>query len=296
MTLKPFSSLHPGFSSPVKWILILLLFPSCNVAQSLKSEVDNIYNFSPSKLSKSAQDAKMPALDGFWAKVKSDTGTWLPPLRNELRAAGHHPFFYYDGAGLLMSLSHGMPDKELAVQSMTKCNLNDIDHRIYVSALNQLARDGINVTNAAIKILADPKFSFFLPEHAMNFTQDYCLAYMLLPQKPAFYSDTLVSLFGKLDAATQKSIITTFWLAYTCKGDSLINASIRDKSLKKDVSTYAGDLMSKATLSEAEKKYVQSEGQNIASIRENALKRFSDEAVDDLALSTKILRSESKCR
>lgn len=73
-------------------LIILLLFTSLSFGQSLN--VDNIYDFSPSKLKRSEQEKKLPALDGLWNKVKSDTATYLPMLRKELNAQNHNPFFY----------------------------------------------------------------------------------------------------------------------------------------------------------------------------------------------------------
>jgi hypothetical protein len=75
------------------------------LGQSLKVEIDNTYNFKPSKLSKSEQQAKFPVMDKLFDKIRSDTTQYLPQLRSELAAAGHNPYFYYDGCSLLLALS-----------------------------------------------------------------------------------------------------------------------------------------------------------------------------------------------
>ena len=100
-------------------IIVLTFITASAFGQNLSSEIDDIYNFQPSKLSDKEQESKFPALDKFWNKVKSDTSHYLPQLRFELRQAGHNPFFYYDGSGLLMSLSETKSDKDLAVQAIT---------------------------------------------------------------------------------------------------------------------------------------------------------------------------------
>ena len=57
--------------------------------QSLGSEIDKVYVFSPHLLTKKQTDEKVKPLDGFWNKVKSDTATYLPALRFELATDKH---------------------------------------------------------------------------------------------------------------------------------------------------------------------------------------------------------------
>ena len=83
-------------------IIVLTLLTTFAFGQTFTEEIDNIYNFKPSKLTDKEQELKMPSLDKFWGKVKSDTIQYLPQLRIELQRDGHNPFFYYDGSGLLL--------------------------------------------------------------------------------------------------------------------------------------------------------------------------------------------------
>ena len=205
-------------------IIILSFLSSYAFGQSLTKEIDSIYNFKPSKLTDKEKEQKMPALDKFWDKVKGDTIVFLSELRKELKKNGHNPFFYYDGSGLLLSLTNTKEDKELAIEAIAKCDLDDISRRIYVKTLNSLANEGFDVTKPAIKILNEENFSFFIPQHVMTFNQGYCLTYLLLPQQNTKYVDTLITIFGTLKPSSQKSIITTLWFAYTCKGDLFLNS------------------------------------------------------------------------
>ena len=232
----------------------LLLLGSISFGQSL--DVDSIYNFTPSKLTRSDQERKLTFIDCFWQKVKSDPTKYLPLLRNDLNQPNHNPFFYYDGSILLLSLSNNNSDKNLAASAIARCELADIDRKEYVKTLNMLSNDSINVTNAAVKILYDSSFTFFIPQHVLYFNQGYCLTYMLLPEKQEFYVDTLISVFKTVPAISQKSILTTFWFAYTCKGDSLIKSAIEDSSLSKEVREYAGKIGSYTDLSNNQKGYM----------------------------------------
>ena len=289
------SRLNPPYMVKIMFPVIFLLSASFAFGQSL--DIDSIYNFSPSKLTRSEQEKKVPALDGLWNAVKSDTIKNLPLLRNGLNAPNHNPFFYYDGAMLLLSLSETDNDKTIAANAIAKCDLADVDQKGYVTMLNGLANTGINVTKAAVKILNDTSFTFFLPQHAMYFKQGECLTYMLLPQNKDFYADTLISLFKSVNQNSQKSILYTLWFAYTCKGDSLINAVIANRTISKEVSAFAEELMKSPNLTGDIKKQINEIGKNgVDDFRRKALQRFSDEALDDLIISTLALRKSVSCR
>ena len=265
-------------------------------AQSLKVQIDNTYNFKPSKLSKAEQQKKFPAMDKLFDEIKDDTNKYLPELRNELTASGHNPYFYYDGSAFLLSLSDKFADKKLIARVIVKADLADLDPEMYTRLLNQLANDGINVTTAALKILNDDKFSFFIPQHDFTFDQGYALTYILLPQKSISYVDSLISIFRKSSPTAQKSILMTLWFVYSCKGDDFINAAIGDKALNKEVSNFAEELMEHGKLSKAEADYVKMlDKKSLINLRSKALERFSDEAVGELDLTTKVLRRDNSC-
>jgi len=277
-------------------ILCLVLFSKLAIAQSLKMEIDSTYNFKPSKLSKSEQLAKYPAMDKLFYKIKDDTTRYLPQLRNELIASGHNPYFYYDGCAFLLELSNNISDKNLIAKTIVKADLEDLSPESYTRLLNQLADDGVDVTTAALKILSDDKFSFFIPAHVFIFDQGYALAYMLLPQKSISYVDDLTAIFKKSTPTAQRSIIMTLWFVYSCKGDALINAAITDKSLSKEVRDFAKDAMEHGKMTQAETDYVQTlDKAALVDLRTKALKRFTNEAVGELDLTTKVLRRDSGC-
>jgi len=277
-------------------IIVLIFISASTFGQSL-SEIDSIYNFQPGKLSDKEKETKLPALDRFWDKVKRDTSTYLPLLRFELRTAGHNPFFYYDGSGLLLSLSETKADKELAVSAIAKCNLDDISQKMYVTALNKLAQDGVDVTMAAVRILSDDKFSFFLPQHSMTFNQGYCLTYMLLPQQSTNYIDTLISMFPTVSTTSKKSIITTLWFACSCKGDNFLKSIGANQTVEKEVKEYAKKIMGYTKLRKDQQEYIKMAGkENLAGIRKTSLQQFSDEAIDELDMTTRVWRSEGNCQ
>ena len=280
----------------IKLLLAFVFVTTIAVGQTLKVEIDNIYNFKPSKLSKSEQESKFPAMDKLFNKITNDTAQYLPRLRTELIASGHNPYFYYDGCALLFSLSNKISDKNLVAQTIVKADLEDLNPESYTRILNQLANDGVDVTAAALKILNDDKFSFFLPQHAFTFNHGYALSYMLLPQKTTLYVDNLIAVFKSSNPAAQKSILMTLWFVYSCKGDALIKAAIDDKSLSKEVRDFAKDALEHGKLGKEETNYVKTlDKPALIDLRTKALKRFSDEAVGELDLTTKVLRRDESC-
>ncbi len=273
-----------------------ITFWTLSYGQDFSKQIDEIYSFKPSKLTKKEQETKLPALDKLWSDVKKDTANLLPLLRKELLANGHNPFFYYDGAGLLLSLTSSKSDKEIAVEAMSKSDIDDIDRKIYVKTLNSLANEGIVVTKAAIKILADENYSFFIPQHVLTFNQGYCLTYMLVPQKDKSYVDTLVSIFNSLKPTSQKSVITTLWFEYSCKGDSLLKAIQTDKTYDKEVRDYAKKILGYTKLSKDQQEFIKVIGKTeIEQLRTSSLQRFSDEAIEELDMTTRLMRKENNC-
>ena len=280
-----------------KSIILLALFSTLtSCGQSVTNEIDNIYSFKPSKLTDKERELKMPALDGFWEKVKSDTLKNLPMLRKELQANGHNPFFYYDGSGLLLSLTNNKADKELAIEAISKCDLDDISQKMFVMTLNGLANEGFDVTKPAIKILYEENYSFYIPQHAMKFNQGYCLTYMLVPQKNDNYVDTLTTIFKSLKTSAQKAIVTTLWFSYTCTGDAFLKSVIENSTYDKEVKEYAKKIMGYTKLSKEQEEYLKLIGKDeLVNLRAEALKSFSDESIESLDMTTRIQRKENNC-
>ncbi len=265
--------------------------------QDFKAEVDAAYDFHPHKLSKKEQALKLPALDSLFEKVIADTATYLPQLRERLLSNDHLPYFYFDGAHLLMIISKRQADLKIAAEAFSKSNIKDLDPKVYVSLLSQLAQNNVNVTDAAVKILEDSTFSFFIPQHAMYFNQGYSLTYCLLPLNPNAYVDTLITIFQQTqDIQVQKSIITTLWFSYSCKGDTFLLSLNETNSLAKEVAFYAKRLLANDELDRNYKRKLKKMNANeLEEMKQSALMRFSDEAIYDLDFVTKAKRKKSVC-
>ena len=75
-------------------------------SQSFHEEVQTVFNFTPSELSKEEQQKIFPKLDKFFNKVISNKTEYLQPLRDELLRNDNNPYFYFDGGILLMEISN----------------------------------------------------------------------------------------------------------------------------------------------------------------------------------------------
>jgi len=282
-------------------LTIFLLTISFNIygQDNFKKEIDKVYNFHPNELSKEEQQKTFPTLDTLFERIKSDTIKYLPLLRQELKSNDHFPYFYYDCGQLLMIISKSISDNELAAEAFSKCNIRDLDPKVYVSLLSRLANKDINTTKAAVKILEDSTFHFYLIEHgAFDFMQGYCLMYCLLPLDPNMYVDTLTKIFQQTkDIIAQKSIITTLWFSYSCQGDKFLQSLNESNTLKKEVAEYAQRLLADNKLDKDYKKLLKKITPNeLDEMKKSGLRRFSDEAIEDLDFVTKAKRQKFNCR
>lgn len=275
----------------------LLLISSACFAQPLKDDIKQVYDFSPSQLTREEQEKKIPPMDNFWNKVKGDTTTYLPALRAELQADGNPKFFYFEGGQLLLSLCKSLKDKQIVLNGILKTDLKDVDRRSLVSTLAYLAKAKLNTTAAALKIVDDKEFRFYLPEHSFYFNQGYCLTYALLPTDPVFYLSAVIDRFKmEKDVNARKAIITLLWFANTCDGNEFLKKITADKISEKEVLAYAKDLLNRAFKKEKEYKELNNLGfDELIKAQDASTNRMSDEAIYELDYITRLLR-QTRCR
>jgi len=204
----------------------------------------NIYNFYPHDLNKTEIKEKSAELDKFWNMVKSDKELYLPLLRKELQDYSNNTFFLFDGALLLTDITHleSETDNQIIAQSISKANLEDINHLHYFLLVWQLGAAGADTYPAIENILNTPDFSVFIVEHSLTLAQDYSLLYCLLFLDENRYIDKLIArLEGETNETTVKSIILNLAYTVTDKGQQAIKefaARTKSPSLKKYAEFY----------------------------------------------------------
>jgi hypothetical protein len=190
---------------------------------SFHDRVVALYSFSPHTLKQPEIEAKSQELDQFWSSVKASGPTDLAALRQELARQDSSPFFSYDGAKLLLSLSKTKEDQALALSAMSRTDLADLQWDDYFRTIHYFAVNELDTTDAAFKILGNNKFKVFIPQHALTLDQEMCLLFLLLPTKESFYFERVKDrLFKEKDVTAQKSLLTLLGYTVTKSGDEAI--------------------------------------------------------------------------
>ncbi len=280
-------------------ILILIILLNLNIeAQDFKKLVDSTYDFIPHKMSKEEQQKIFPKLDNFFNLVIEDTSKYLPLLRFELNEKGHKPYFYYDGAHLLMMLNKDKTyDDNLIIKSFKKSDLNDLNPKVFTSLLTNLSLRGANTTDLAIEVLKDTNFSFYVPEHSLLFNQGYCISYILLPLDPILYTSKLIDIFSYLPDVSKKAVITTLWFSFSCKGDKFLNTIKENRTFSKEIIDYTSTLLSMKKVDENTQNIMSKlYGNSLDRIWIDSFDSFSDEAISNIDYVTRMRRQTESCR
>ena len=220
----------PRFSCSI-FVFALFLTGIPSQATELHELVATTYNFRPRDLNDDQLNKKSEELDRVWTFVTKHKERQLPVLRNELTRTDQSPFFYYDGSKLLLSLSKERSDRQLALNAIERAELRDLQFPEYFHAVHWFATQGFDTTNCAFKILGEPKFQVFVPQHALTLGQNYCLVYLLLPTEEKFYLEKLCRrLKDETESMAQQSLILMLWYTVTREGDKAIAEFFADTS------------------------------------------------------------------
>jgi hypothetical protein len=148
-----------------------------------------------------------------------------------------------------------------------------------------LATLGEDTTDAALHVLVDPKFTAFIPQHALTLGQNYALIYMVLPLDPVLWGPPVLGrLRVEAEPTAQKSLLLLAWYAQTSDADAAISAFAADPAKPDASREYARELAArnaKAGLLAAATAAFRNEAALRAERRE-LMKRVSDEALIEL--------------
>jgi hypothetical protein len=255
---------------------------------AFRAKVAALYSFQPHKLTDAEITAKSGELDRFWEHVKADTTDTLPLLRQELENDQNPSFFFYDGAKLLLSLSKEPSDLRLALRSLPKADLQDIQGTDYLRTVHSLARNGLDTRRAALRVLDYPDFSAIIAQHALTLGQDYCLIYMLYAQPDeSFEADLSAALSTERNPRSQRSLLLALWYLVTPSSREAIASFGGRSDVSSEVASYAKALLSRTAGFNFSPK-------SVASLRAERVKvmqrPISDEALMEFdALTLKLL-------
>ena len=230
-------------------VLAVLSFPALttpgqiSTTPNLHAEIQRVYNFQPHTLSSAQIAQKSAVLDQFWNKAKVQRDTYVPALRQELADFSNPPFFLYDGASLLSTLSNDPADRKIILAAIAHTDLRDLQMKDYFFLVHKMAALGEDTTAAAFNILATPNFQVFIPQHVLTLGQNYCLVYMLLPTDQQLWQRPAIDrLHTEKDETAQKSLLLLLWYAQTPESDKAIEDFASDASKPQASKTYANEM------------------------------------------------------
>lgn len=230
----------------MSWLVAALAIAAPTPESDFHSKVVAVYSFEPHKLKETEMKTKSDHLDQFWSSVKADPKSNLPLLRKELSNPSNSAFFFYDGSKLLLSLSKDKNDQALALRSISKADINDLQTTDYLQTIHWFAQNGFDTREAAFRILAYPNFQAFIPQHALTLGQNYSLIYMLFPMgESVFLSDLAARLLVENNVQSQKSLVLALWYTVTPVGNAAIKKFIDDPKSPEESKTYAKQLLAR---------------------------------------------------
>lgn len=207
------------------------------------ARVASLYAFHPHAMTKAEVNAKSVELDAFWTAAKADPSHVLPLLREELSRTPSPDFFAYDGAKLLLALSTDRADRELALASLPKADLLDVDNTDYLKTIHRFASEGFDTRAAAFRILAYPGFKAFIPEHSLTLAQNFSLIYMLYAMEGVSFDQDLIDrLATEPDPVSQKSLLRATWYLMTPASMSALKAFSERPGVDPALASHADEL------------------------------------------------------
>jgi hypothetical protein len=153
-------------------------------------------------------------------------------------------FFNYDGAMLLLSLSKSLDDRALALTAISRADLRDIQWKEYFYSVHSFAMDGLDTSDAALKILGEDRYQVIVPQHALTLNQELCLLYLLMPTDESFYLEKAEKrLFEEKSVTAQKSLLSLLGYSVTVRGDAAIARFASDTKQPVEARNYANKII-----------------------------------------------------
>jgi hypothetical protein len=143
-----------------------------------------------------------------------------------------------------LSLSQSKEDGHLSFKAISRADLRDIQQTDYLLTIHDFAVNGFDTTEVALKILENPAFQAFIPQHALTLGQNYCLVYMLLPINEDYYLEKIIDRLGlEKSEVSQKSLMLILHYTVTSAGDKAISEFAVNNSNPVGARQYARELI-----------------------------------------------------
>jgi hypothetical protein len=265
---------------------------------AIVARVRETYAFEPHELTEAQQTEKSKGLDALWDSAKKEPARFIPALRAALSSDGMPPFFYYDGGQLLAKLSTAPADRAIILAALARVDMRDITPRAYVETVHALAREGFDTSEAAFKILEDPKFVAYVPEHDLELGYVDALKFMLLPSSSAAIPGAVVARYPKERAEDAKKALLAIAYYLPPEGDALVRrvaADVKEPPALRDYAREIVGVVDGEAAADPASLALHDDGPrtipDVIAARRKSAGRISDEALGELEFETRVLRT-----
>lgn len=109
----------------------------------------------------------------LWEDAEKKAADYIPALKALLQQDGVIPYFYYDGAMMLLKLDVSPENLKLAASAMARCDVRSVARVHYVQTMVRLSLSGVEPSEAVLRILEEDGFQAIIPEHILILNQDW---------------------------------------------------------------------------------------------------------------------------
>ena len=123
------------------------------------------YGFKPTALTPAEREAKVKAMDQFWALVGARGAEGRRCLADLLAVQAADGYFAFDGASLLASLDRSSPTLALIARAVASTDLGEVEPAEYVRMVIWLGKNGVDTEGLSLKYLRYPTVDTRVAQH-----------------------------------------------------------------------------------------------------------------------------------
>lgn len=199
--------------------------------ESARKDIQSTYSFDPGSMTFEQQEARAPSLTRLWDRYDKSPEIYRVALRGVLSAEGERELLYCDGGMLLLVKSKAPDDRHLALASIAKCELSEIEYTPYFHAVYDLAREGFDTLDMQLRFLTRPKFCAVVGRRGLSLPQDYSFLFPLMVQEESRYVGRIAERLKVEDDPTAlKSLTLALYYAATPQAEAALRAAARPGS------------------------------------------------------------------
>lgn len=219
------------------------------IDENLLKEIESLYKFHPQVFNEEELTVISDKLDFFWSKVENNKDKLLPWLRYALLNIKDYEFFLFDGSMLLLSLSQEKYDHYIAIKSMAKTDIKDLQIPEYLKIVWELGCKGYDISEPIYNTLKYTEITAFFPQHFLTLNHEDIMTFLVFSQENT--QNTIYGLNSILIKETKPEIIKSIlyllsldWSEYSfSKINEYINWNPQSDEVKKFIKEHKENLL-----------------------------------------------------